>query len=114
MRISDWSSDVCSSDLEMHDRGGDLYRWPFASSGETSCQRERTKADLAQGNSQRNQFVDTFPLFRQFCCSNHLRYPAALRAIEKAGGQPDHEHADQWCVNKWQPRPLSCLLGELR
>src|SRR3546814_2081613 len=73
MRISDWSSDVCSSDLEMHDRGGDLYRWPFASSGETSCQRERTKADLAQGNSQRNQFVDTFPLFRQFCCSNHLR-----------------------------------------
>src|SRR3546814_5169344 len=30
LRISDWSSDVCSSDLELRDRGGDRALWPRA------------------------------------------------------------------------------------
>src|SRR3546814_20116828 len=47
MRISDWSSDVCSSDLRLVTRDGVLRRWDgFVARGSGAAAAER----LAQGN----------------------------------------------------------------
>src|SRR3546814_18270146 len=54
MRISDWSSDVCSSDLNNHDQGGVIGRITWTAAG--SDAPSRGDAHLCQKACAQRQF----------------------------------------------------------
>src|SRR3546814_6846699 len=92
MRISDWSSDVCSSDLASHDlRRRKLARTARSQQSSQAQRRSnRRPARLAIGPLAGSVTSVSYPFGREFSCDFHI-----LREIDFRRFQPsDRQRAD--------------------
>src|SRR3546814_16784253 len=96
MRISDWSSDVCSSDLPRPARRRHRLRWPPATrTPETAC-RDRAVVRDAQVPAACSAFADARCRVTDACDGPCPAYPLT----------PAHAHA---CARRWPgPRRTRC------
>src|SRR3546814_19138244 len=104
MRISDWSSDVCSSDLAHHeiDYGGfALMRRPFV-----QCDNmfDAVNGDqTAEISGQHRCFVKHRDIGRAATCPPQLRRGDTLPDAPAAGTQrPSHSMVDLYPSARWQ------------
>src|SRR3546814_7145720 len=96
MRISDWSSDVCSSDLlRIGERRGDIDR--EAAVGGKAHRSLRRNAALARARLQRR---DLEPARGEAALQLHIRQPRAERLVDVGEGIGTH-HAVE--IGRAQP-----------
>src|SRR3546814_2427940 len=91
VRISDWSSDVCSSDLRL--RGGPGRSLPpaCASGGARRRRRDEIRGDLGRGRGKRRQRPPHRPFHRQFARSEERRVGKECVSTCRSGCPPYHE-----------------------
>src|SRR3546814_19362813 len=98
MRSSDWSSDVCSSDLQI----GDWISQHDAEQGDDGADLERAKIDIAEhrlfGRDAYDALVDVQPPVER-----REQRVAGERAVRMAPGRPDIPLAPP-CIDLHQPR----------
>src|SRR3546814_10815162 len=80
MRISDWSSDVCSSDLNEDHRG---RRDPARMPEQSSARHSHRLSDHRQGHVAR------------YAGAEHWRIPAGLQKARKAGEEGEGEKGER-------------------
>src|SRR3546814_6796661 len=104
MRISDWSSDVCSSDLVDHHtalhparvvtaKPDDLDQ---AARGVFANQRDHLGGADIQADDQR---LVTFAVHRMFLAGNEVAPPCAVRSEERRVGK----ECVSTCRSRWSP-----------
>src|SRR3546814_17213169 len=80
MRISDWSSDVCSSDLSINGR---LVQWLHAASVDFSASSREEAASLQSGRSALGQGLQTEPIERS-SAPTFIARPGSNSAIPRS------------------------------
>src|SRR3546814_1352557 len=94
MRISDWSSDVCSSDLILHQQ--DRQRGPAVLRRQLAAVRENAQPHRRRGQRQRSADDD-----RRCEVEARQNGNAAGRSEERRGGK----ECVSTCRSRWSPDP---------
>src|SRR3546814_12904250 len=103
MRISDWSSDVCSSDLAARDKAHVLPRYPESWHYPSSANPKRTYTLLNREAPEFVRFVNPsdYRVAREACGSCHMQ------TIEAAERRSEERRVGQGCVctcrSRWLP-----------
>src|SRR3546814_20180391 len=96
MRISDWSSDVCSSDLELH-RGAEKYRSLFDSIEAGFCIIEMIFDDAGKPVDYR--FIETNPAF-----ARHTGLSDAVgKSMRRSEARRVGKEGVCTCRDRWAP-----------
>src|SRR3546814_15393508 len=104
MRISDWSSDVCSSDLRAHFfRGRGVWKSFLLESGSYSFERRGRSAReffLERNAKSHSGVCEQSPLRTDRAASDQFRdAPDVVRSEERRVGK----ESDSKCRSRWSP-----------
>src|SRR3546814_14486113 len=95
MRISDWSSDVCSSDLEWYDRNARVFPWR---SPPGSPPPEPYRVWLSEIMLQQTTTAHAAPYFEKFVA----RWPS-VEALARSEERRVGKECVSTCRSRWSP-----------
>src|SRR3546814_14958942 len=113
MRISDWSSDVCSSDLDHHRGLRTSLSTPSAATALTFIRDTGavTRHGLTQTRSRADPHLEADPLAAVLHISGHPNTTIGMSAFRRTPLRPHSRRSAHRCVRVWaasvSPRPRS-------